>query len=142
MRFWDSSAVVALLAAEEAHDRVNALLTSDPVMLVWWTTAVECASAIARRERDGSLSDNQALAALDQLSAFASAWSEVIPSTQVRAMAQRLLRLHPLRAADALQLAAAVVAAEHEPRSLDFVCLDQRLAAAASREGFRLTLAG
>ena len=54
-------------------------------------------------------------------------------------MAQRLLRLHPLRAADALQLAAAVVASEHEPRSLDFVCLDERLAAAASREGFRPT---
>jgi hypothetical protein len=43
-----------------------------------------------------------------------------------------------LRAADALQLAGAVIAAEHEPRSMDFVCLDDRLAEAASREGFRL----
>jgi len=138
MRFWDSSAVVALLAAGESRDRVGALLTDDPVMLVWWTTPVECASAIARRERDGSLSGAEAAAVLAQLDALASGWSEVIPSSHVRAMARRLLRVHPLRAADALQLAAAVIASEHEPRSLDFVCLDDRLADAATREGFRL----
>ena len=141
MRFWDSSAVVALLAAEEQRERVSALLADDPVMLVWWATPVECASAIARREREGSLSSAETGAALDQLQTFAAAWSEVIPSSQIRAMAQRLLRVHPLRAADALQLAAAVIASEHEPRSLDFVCLDDRLSAAASREGFPLTLA-
>jgi hypothetical protein len=138
MRFWDSSAVVALLAAEETRARAVASLADDPVMLVWWATPVECASAIARRERDGSLSGPEVLAALELLDALAAAWSEILPSAQIRAMAQRLLRLHPLRAADALQLAAAVIAAEHEPRTLDFVCLDDRLAAAASREGFRL----
>ncbi len=141
MRFWDSSAIVALLAAEESRERVSALLANDPVMLVWWATPIECASAVARRERDGSLSNAEAGAALDQLEALAAAWSEVIPSAQVRAMAQRLLRVHPLCAADSLQLAAAVIASEHEPRSLDFVCLDDRLAAAAAREGFRMTLA-
>jgi predicted nucleic acid-binding protein len=138
MKFWDSSAVVALLAAEETRARAVALLAGDPVMLVWWATPVECASAIARRERDGSLSGPELLAIQEQLDALAGAWSEVQPSTQIRMMARRLLRLHPLRAADALQLAAAVIAAEHEPGSMDFVCLDDRLAAAASREGFRL----
>jgi predicted nucleic acid-binding protein len=44
--------------------------------------------------------------------------------------------VHPLRAADALQLAAAVVAAEGIPASLSIVTLDERLAAAARREGF------
>ena len=107
-------------------------------MLVWWATPVECASAIARRERDGSLPGPDVLAALEQLDALAAAWSEILPSAQICAMARRLLRLHPLRAADALQLAGAVIAAEHEPRSMDFVCLDDRLAEAASREGFRL----
>jgi predicted nucleic acid-binding protein len=47
-----------------------------------------------------------------------------------------LLRVHPLRAADALQLAAAIIAADSEPRSLAFVTLDDRLARAAEREGF------
>lgn len=50
----------------------------------------------------------------------------------------RLLRLHPLRAADALQLAAALVLAEHDPRTLPFVTLDERLALAAEQEGFEL----
>jgi predicted nucleic acid-binding protein len=138
MRFWDSSAVVALLANEPARERVLELLQSDSAILVWWSTPTECASAIARRERDGSLAESDAAAANDQLDELATIWSEVIPSNQVRAMARRLLRLHTLRAADALQLAAAIIAAEHEPRSLEFVCLDDRLRAAASREGFKV----
>ena len=138
MRFWDSSAVVALLASEPARERVLDLLESDPAILVWWSTPVECASTIARRERDGSLAESDAAAANDQLDELATIWAEVIPSNHIRTMARRLLRLHPLRAADALQLAAAVIASEHEPRSLEFVCLDDRLRSAASREGFRV----
>jgi hypothetical protein len=67
-----------------------------------------------------------------------AAWNEVLPSEAVRATAQRLLRVHPLRAGDALQLAAAVVACEHEPLSFAFMSLDERLNEAAQREGFRL----
>jgi hypothetical protein len=44
--------------------------------------------------------------------------------------------VHPLRAADALQLAAAYAAAEQRPASLDMVTLDERLAIAARNEGF------
>ena len=43
-----------------------------------------------------------------------------------------------LRVADALQLAAAFVAAEHRPASLRVVTLDERLAAAMRKEGFAL----
>jgi hypothetical protein len=46
--------------------------------------------------------------------------------------------VHPLRAADSLQLAAAIIAAEREPTTLEFVSLDDRLGEAASREGFRV----
>ena len=42
----------------------------------------------------------------------------------------------PLRAADALQLAAAFAAAERRPASLEIVTLDDRLANAARKEGF------
>jgi predicted nucleic acid-binding protein len=48
----------------------------------------------------------------------------------------RFLRVHPLRAADALQLAAAFVAAERRPPSLEMVTLDDRLANAA--KGFAI----
>ena len=44
--------------------------------------------------------------------------------------------MHSLRAVDALQLAAAFLAAEQRPTSLAMVTLDERLATAAQKEGF------
>jgi hypothetical protein len=54
----------------------------------------------------------------------------------VRDVARRLLRVHPLRAADALQLAAAYLAAERRPSTLEIVTLDERVRLAAAKEGF------
>ena len=138
MKFWDSSAIVPLLVIEASREPLLALLDQDPLMIVWWGTPVESTSAIARREREGSLSVTEATAALERLRTLSLAWQEVLPTEPVRSVAQRLLRVHPLRAADALQLAAAVIAAEREPSSLEFVSLDERLNAAAQREGFRI----
>jgi uncharacterized protein len=74
--------------------------------------------------------------AFDRLKQLASGWHEVDPSDIVRETATRLLRVHPLRAADALQLAAAFIAAEQRPASLEMLTLDDRLAGAARKEGF------
>lgn len=137
MRFWDSSAIIPLLVAEPARERLLDALDQDPILIVWWGTPVECTSALARREREGSLTVSEATTALERLRALSNAWQEVLPSDPVRSAAQRLLRVHPLRAADALQLAAALLAAEREPATLEFVSLDERLNAAAQREGFR-----
>jgi uncharacterized protein len=49
-----------------------------------------------------------------------------------------LLGRHPLRAADAAQVAAALLIAPSDPSQLTFVCLDARLAEAAEREGLRI----
>ena len=107
-------------------------------MLVWWGTEIECVSALARLERDGAL-DLQALAgALDRLRRIASAWHEIDPSDSLREAAIRFLRVHALRSADAVQLAAAYLAAERRPASLELVTLDERLALAAGKEGFVL----
>lgn len=136
MRFWDASAIVPLLVQEPAQASMRSELAGDPAMLVWWATPVECASALARRERDGDLEPSAATLAFARLRALQAEWHEVLPSPAVRTLAQRLLRVHLLRAADALQLAAAVVASEHEPGTLAFVCLDDRLGHAAELEGF------
>jgi predicted nucleic acid-binding protein len=69
---------------------------------------------------------------------LSSQWTEVRPSNLVRDQASRVLLLHPLRAADALQLAAALVWAGSQTTSLEFVCLDHRLREAAAREGFQV----
>ena len=138
MRFWDSSALVPLFAAEPGTRAVQALYTRDPEVVVWWGTLVECASAVARLERDGALVPADAAKSFARLDALAPSWMQIDPSDEIREAARRFLRVHPLRAADALQLAAALVAAERRPPTLAFVTLDDRLREAAAKEGFLL----
>ncbi len=99
---------------------------------------MECASALARLEREGALAAKGAELAFQRLKLLADSWHEIEPSEVVRESAVRFLRVHPLRAADALQLAAAFVAAERRPASLQVVTLDERLADAMRKEGFAL----
>ena len=136
MKFWDSSAVVCLAFVEPATPAMRAILESDPDIAVWWGTLVEFAAAAARKERAGEATITVANEAMARLRIMEDSWMSVPPSPRIRALAERILRTHPLRAADALQLAAALAAAEEQPATLDFVCLDSRLAAAARREGF------
>lgn len=136
MRFWDSSAIIPLLVGEPTSVAVMAAYELDPEIVAWWATEAECVSALARLEREGSLPPASMIEGLGRLGALARAWREVQPVTAVRETAIRLLRVHPLRTADALQLAAAIVAAEGHPASLALVTLDERLAQAGEREGF------
>jgi uncharacterized protein len=138
MKFWDASAIVPLLLTESTTEALQGIAATDQAMLVWWATEVECASAIARLERDGALDAAAAIEAFDRLKRLAEGWHEIDPSDGVREAAVRFLRVHPLRAADALQLAAAFVAAERRPSSLELIALDDRLATAARKEGFSL----
>jgi uncharacterized protein len=138
VKFWDASAIVPLLVAETTTERLQALAQRDSDMLVWWGSAMECASALARLERDAALDPKSAEHAFQQLRLIADAWHEVEPTELVRENAVRFLRVHSLRAADALQLAAAFVAAERRPSSLQVVTLDERLADAMRKEGFAL----
>jgi uncharacterized protein len=115
---------------------MRSLYREDSTVLAWWGARVECESAVSRLEREGSLQRRSATAARGRLDRFAATWHEVQASDLLRDDARRLLRVHDLRAADALQLAAGVAAAEGRPATLDFVCLDLRLGSAAEREGF------
>lgn len=66
---------------------------------------------------------------------MSASWFEIQPGAALRDHAMRLLRLHPLRAADALQLAAATEFSGGGARGV-FACYDDRLREAAEREGF------
>ncbi len=136
MNFWDASAIIPLVMTEPTTTALQALARRDPAILAWWATEVECASAIARLEREGTLDEAAVTEAFGRLKQLAGAWHEVDPSDAVREAAVRFLRVHSLRAADALQLAAAFIAAERRPSSLAIVTLDDRLAGAARKEGF------
>jgi predicted nucleic acid-binding protein len=138
MRFWDSSAIIPLCLRERASEAIKGVMKGDEDVVVWWITRVECLSALSRRKREGVLSPGDETKARAVLSAIGTAWSEVQPTETVRLRAERLLSIHPLRAADALQLAAALLWAQETPRGLEFVCLDQNLREAALKEGFSI----
>ena len=138
MRFWDTSALIPLFVAERATPQVERRLQEDSEVIVWTLTRVEILSAFARRRRaDPGASRRLATARREVLSAW-DHWSEVTALEVVRRHAERIVETHPLKAADALQVGAALVAAEEVPATLEFVTLDRNLAVAAEREGFRV----
>jgi len=136
MKYWDSSAVISVLVEEEESAARVALLRKDERVVTWWASRVECASALNRLCREQGLDERGLAQALGNLQTFCDSSVEILPSEEVRKRAMRLLRIHSLRAADALQLAAALVAAHEDPASLPLVTSDERLKKAAEKEGF------
>lgn len=137
MRYWDASAIVPLVVQESSTVALRRL-ARDGDMVTWCLTPVEISSAIERRLREGALPPAGRQAALENLAELAAAWTEITAVAAVRERACRLLGVHSLRAADALQLAAALVATGDRPAGHEFVCGDHRLSEIAAREGFRL----
>ena len=134
--FWDSSAVVPQLVPEDSSPVMTALLRSDQAAVLWWASPVECQSALYRRYREGAVPETSLTGALARLQALVLHVDFIVPSNRVRERAGRVLAAHPLRAGDALQLAAALVWCEEAPQGDSFICLDDRLREAARREGF------
>jgi predicted nucleic acid-binding protein len=138
MRFWDTSALLPLCLKEPQTNRVQQLIDQDGDLVAWWGTLVEGYSAFARLRREEMFTGEEELQSRQLLTCLSSLWTEVRPSNLVRDQAARVLLIHPLRAADALQLAAALIWAGSQTASLEFVCLDHRLREAAYREGFQV----
>lgn len=137
MRYWDSCAIVPLCLHDDAFsENMSGLMSNDDSMATWWSSQVECCSAFARVRREGIISSEEEQQSRARLTALASAWTEVEPSEKVKALAKQLLLRQSLRAADSLQLAAAIVWANGEPDNRTFVTLDKRLREAARSEGF------
>lgn len=138
MRFWDSSALIARFIDEPQSALAREWHREDPAVTVWVMSRVEIASAIARRRRDRPALANFFDRVSQDILRASEDWLAIADVLAVRDHAERIVRSHPLRAADALQLGAAIVAAEAEPASLEFATLDRRLADAAAREGFQI----
>ena len=136
MRFWDSSALLPLFVNEAGTDRARRRLAEDPVVIVWALTRVELCSALARRRRERPDAEVAVGKARHEVLRASKRWAEIADIDVVRHNAERLVESYPLRAADALQLGAALVAAAGRPADLEFVTLDERQAAAAAGEGF------
>ena len=140
MKFWDSSGIVPLIVEEATSAACRRLLRIDPTQAVWFFTRSEIVSALQRRHREGLLDADDLRVANSRLGRFASRWIEIVGFEAVRTEAERVLRVHPLRAADSLQLAAALVWADGRPKGRGFVTLDSGLLGAAEREGFAIAV--
>ena len=137
MKFWDTSAILPLLLEEKNSEAILGLLHADPDVIVWCLCEVEIESGISHRMREGFSREDES-GARSRLRLLSERWNEVVSIDLVRRRALRLLRNHPLSAADSLQLAAALISCEERPEDLGFVCLDDRLSDAERREGFNV----
>lgn len=136
MRYWDSSALIPLFVRQSRTDQMAALVAEDDGIASWWGTRLECWGAFCRLERSGHIGGAEFRIATDRFRASVAEWSTIGADDALQRHAERVLRVHPLRTADALQLAACHVASEIAGERLPFVSLDRRLAAIAEREGF------
>jgi hypothetical protein len=138
MRFWDASAIIPLCIEEPHSKKARKIVGSDEEIIVWWGTILECHSAVARLRRGASLTEIEEDQMKNILFLLSKSWSEIESGRDVRDIAGQLLLRHPLRAADSLQLSAALVWAGKNPMGCKFVCLDQRLREAGRKEGFTI----
>ena len=124
MRFWDSSALAAVMLPERDTSIVEQLLADDREVIVWWGTLVECQSSIYRKLRGRFLTEAGVEQAIRRMAFLLEDADRVPPVNQILERAGHLLAIHPLRAADALQLAAALTWCKGAANGRAFVCLE------------------
>jgi len=133
--FWDTSALVPLCVRQRITPAAVALYKAHDAV-VWWATAVEIASALAGLARMKQITSGDYAKARRLAKSLADSWSVVQPSDALRAKAVQLVERHDLRAADALQLAAALEWCEDAPHGQPFFTADERLRETAEVSGF------
>lgn len=136
MAFWDASAIVPLCCSQPATAQGRRLRRELKRMAVWWGTPLEARSAFARLVREGHLTTDERARAIKLLGQLRVAWDEILPTEQVRSLAEALPDAVGVRAADAAQLAAALVWCRERPKQRPLVCFDERLRTAATALGF------
>jgi hypothetical protein len=133
---------VPLIVDEPTTPSIQELLTGDPDAIVWMLTGVELQSAVGRLGRSAAGIDDLVPALRNDARQLVKRLIAVADVDAVRRRAERLVGVHPLTAADAMQLAAALVACGDRPEVLPMVTLDRQLARSAQLEGFQVVMPG
>ncbi len=136
--FWDASALIPLCVRQGITTNAIALYKTHDVV-VWWTTPVEIASALARLVRMRQITSSECAKARKLATVLADSWSVIQPSGALRTKAVQLVDRYDLRAADSLQLAAALEWCEDFPHGRVFLTADEKLREAATLAGFTAT---
>lgn len=133
--FWDSSSLVPICIAQHPATPIRKLISRHDVV-VCWCTPVEIRSAFARLVRTGELTAAEHSRAQRSLDVMRRSWREMQPTEALRAHAEALVDRFPLKAADSLQLAAALAWCGDSPQGRPFISGDRQLLLAASQLGF------
>ena len=139
--FWDASAIVPLCVDQYTSSAAHKFIDKFDIF-VWWGTRVEVSSAIARIHRMGAIDQLNRRIAADRLERLRQQWDEILPGDELRDQACLLLNTYPLRAADSLQLAAAMIWCRRKPAGRTFIASDTRLGEAATHAGFKILIPG
>ena len=137
--FWDSSALIPLVVEQQRSPSAKTLYARYAVV-AWWGTEVEIRSGLTRLKRMGQITTSEFDQAKYLAEKVIETWRPIQCQTDLARSACKLLEQHPLTAADAMQLAAALEACEHIPHGYAFITADQRLAEAARLTGFAVEL--
>jgi predicted nucleic acid-binding protein len=137
MRYFDTSALAKRYVRERGSSKVRRLLSSD-IAATSRLSQVEIVSALMRRSREGALSEARRETVLSALDVDLSAMLVVEVSSAIVARANGLLRAHPLRAGDAIQLASCLHLRDELQEDVTLVAFDDRLALAARKERIAL----
>lgn len=142
--FADSSALVKLYADEPGQQAVREL----PIVVISELARVEVPAAIWRKQRRGELSVTEASVLVAEFEAdYFGTLAEpprflpIVASSAVMESAARAVRVHGLRAYDAVQLATAQAAHSEVTECSTFAAFDEALCEAAVLEGFTLLAA-
>lgn len=135
--FWDSSALVPLCVRQGSTTLLERL-SKRFSMVVWWASSVEARSAFARELRAGVIDQSDHRTAVMRLEDLQGSWREIQPTEDLRALAESMLDRYDIRAADALQLAAAYTWSVSRPFNRPFISGDKKLLHAAQQAGFHV----
>ena len=138
MRYYDTSALVKQYLQEAGSKLVLELLKSGERVYTASLTYAETHAAFSRRTREGRLTRETTKRLALRFDKDWESYNVVVLSENVFRLARQMLYRHPLRSADAIHLASALLLARTSPRSSwSFVCADGRLCDAAKSEGFQ-----
>jgi predicted nucleic acid-binding protein len=138
VRYYDTSALVKQYLQEAGSKVVLELLKSGEKVYTASLTYAETHAAFSRRTREGRLTRETTKRLALRFDRDWESYDIVVLSENVFRLARQMLYRHPLRSADAIHLASALLLARTSPRSSwSFVCADGRLCDAAKSEGFQ-----
>jgi predicted nucleic acid-binding protein len=133
--YLDSSALVKRYYAEKGSSWTHSLFRADNILVVSKVTYAEFLAALARKKREGEVTEKNFRGAVDN---FLREWKELVVVEVTDAVFTDLLSLvtrHSLRGFDAIHLCSALWFHKRTKAQVIFVCSDQTLLGAARGEG-------